>query len=64
MPFTSLFHKSVSILVHTIIRSLFEFTNMFSPKVFGYISMFVFIGDAVVHVLKMTGKCNSNLLGD
>ena len=40
----------------TIILTLFEFINVFCPKAFGYISMFVFIGDAVVHVLKIKGK--------
>jgi len=40
----------------TFILTLFEFINVFSPKAFGYISMFVFIGDAVVHVLKIQGK--------
>jgi len=43
-------------LVDTIILTLFEFINVFSPKAFGYISMFVLIGDAVVHVLKIKGK--------
>ena len=43
-------------LVDTIILTLFEFINVFSPKAFGYISMLVLIGDAVVHVLKIKGK--------
>ena len=55
MPFTSLLQKSQVLLVDTITVALFEFINVFSSKAFGYISMFVFIGDAVVHVLKMRG---------
>ena len=30
--------------------------NIFPSQAFGFISMFVFIGDGVVHFLKMQGK--------